>query len=138
MTDVRGRLARLGSEHPRRGTLLTSQEAGSEPIKWLKYTVLDRLGLEPLEKTRSQVRRYSIGRLEEARAASLAYLSEHGEHSMVVAKVVPWEIGAQLQNFRMFNSEEVDREFAHIASLDHLLNRNFGVAVRTWSPRASI
>ena len=115
MTDVRGRIAKLGAGHVRRGILLTAEEAGSEPIKWLKYTVLDRVGVESLEKTRSQVQRFNIGRLLDAEVWASEFLSSRRGRSMVVAKVVPWEIGAQLQNFRMFSVEDVERQFALIA-----------------------
>jgi len=115
LREALGSLTREAQD-PTRAPILSRSELGREPLKWLKYIVMDRLGVESIERVRSQIRRFSLDDISSARDCARELVAEHAEDRgrLVVAKVVPWDRGAQLANFRMQTIADVDRSFASI------------------------
>ena len=115
MTDVRGLFSRLAWDTADEVSVLTPQELAVEPLKWLKYLILDRCGVESLEVIADQIHRYRLEQIDEARRwVTHRFQDARLETLQVVAKVVPWASGAQLRNYRMLGSDDVDRAFAMI------------------------
>src|SRR5664280_1275651 len=92
-----------------------------EPIKWLKYILLDRMGVESLKKVTAQIRRFRAEDLASAREWTTERLGNpvaNGSHLMVVLKLIAWDKGAQLSNYRMYNLDDVQRTFSKLAQTD--------------------
>ena len=99
--------------------VLTKTQLSHEPIKWLKYAILDAAALEPLSEISKQIRRFGIDSVPDAVAWCQQCFERHEraqEEAMVVVKVVPWNRGAQLKNFRMFGAGEVVGTLQRIAA----------------------
>jgi hypothetical protein len=97
--------------------IYTEAELNSEPIKWLKYLLLDRAGVEPIEKIKSQIHRFALDNVSNAQewvTERLTASSDIQRNVMVVNKLVPWDQGAQLKNFRVFNVDDVHVVFQEI------------------------
>ncbi len=97
--------------------LLRPEELASAPIKWLKYVLLDRVGLEPLREIERQINRFSVAALSDAEEWAVNRFREfRGSHLdlMVVVKIVPWNKGAQLKNYRLFSERDVEPAFRDI------------------------
>jgi hypothetical protein len=114
--DVRTRLAqfrRVGNPDP----VYEASELAREPVKWLKYLLLDRFGIEPLWKIAHQIQRFRASEIQSAREFASARLSAaSGRQTLIVAKIVPWTAGAQLRNYPMTHPDDVDRTFDEIAT----------------------
>jgi len=99
--------------------ILSPDEIAKEPLKWLKYLVMDRTGLEPIDKVAHQINRFRLSDIEIAKGwvnDRLEVSDETDQRKMVVAKVVPWDSGAQLMNYRMFSTSDVVNTFDQIAN----------------------
>jgi hypothetical protein len=97
--------------------LFSAEELSREPLKWLKYLVMDRVGLEPISKISSQIKRFSLSNVDSAKNWVYKHLSIPSSREMrrmIVAKVVPWDCGAQLKNYRMFSPEEIEPTFQEL------------------------
>jgi hypothetical protein len=108
--------------------LLTSEEIAVEPLKWLKYLVMDRVGLESIETIGEQVRRFRISTALLAKRwiqETFATLPP-SRGNMVVLKVVPWDTGAQLRNYRILGDSDI------AASFDSLLETYKGLDHELW------
>jgi hypothetical protein len=95
----------------------TDTEMAEEPIKWLKYLLLDRSGVESIDKIREQIRRFSLDDVGVAEAWALERMniaSNNHRQVMIVAKLVPWDQGAQLKNYRMLSAVDVGPAFHEI------------------------
>src|ERR1700735_4202297 len=111
----------------RRGRLLSDRELAEQPLKWLKYLVMDRVGLEPIEKVATQIHRFNFSTLHDAERWCENRLADRDTNSLVVAKVVPWDVGAQLENFRIYSAGEIQPTFAEIvARYGHLRHEIWG------------
>jgi hypothetical protein len=101
-----------------RGRLIFSpEEISKEPLKWLKYIVMDRVGLESIGKISAQINRFSLSEVEKAKAWVQSRFTNNPRpdvQQLVVAKVVPWDSGAQLKNYRIFTASEVEETFKTI------------------------
>jgi len=97
-------------------SIFSAEEIRHEPIKWLKYLVLDRTGVESIIKISSQIHRFTLGHLDDAiiYARKIYAQSAHKNAKMTVVKVVPWNRGAQLKNFRIFSIDDIDPTFKKI------------------------
>jgi hypothetical protein len=95
----------------------TDTELATEPIKWLKYLLLDRAGVESIDKIKMQINRFQLDDLRVAETWAIDRMnsasSDH-RHSMIVGKLVPWDQGAQLKNYRMFSVADVAPAFCGI------------------------
>ena len=92
-----------------------------EPIKWLKYILLDRFGIEPLQKVTAQIHRFSTEELAQAREWTTDRFqsqADNGSSLMVVLKLVAWDKGAQLRNYRMFKLDDVCSTFSSLLKAD--------------------
>ena len=99
--------------------VFTEEELSREPLKWLKYLLLDRTGLERIDNIATQINRFSLLDIDTAKAWVLnrfSFAENVYGNQMIVAKVVPWDSGAQLKNYRMFRREDADVAFEKIAS----------------------
>lgn len=102
---------------PGESPMFTLSELSREPIKWLKYLVMDRVGLESIDKIASQINRFSISGIDSAKEwVHQRFETTHSSNMrcMIVAKVVPWDCGAQLKNYRMFSLEDIEPTFRAI------------------------
>src|SRR4051812_29015233 len=87
--------------------VFTDTELEEEPIKWLKYLLLDRSGVESLDTIRGQIFRFSTNSVGEAELWAnerLRMASASRRQTMIVAKLIPWDQGAQLKNYRMLSA----------------------------------
>ena len=133
MIDVRNKFAalaiRAASSPTLSQALLTDDEVSEQPLKWLKYLIMDRVGLEPIEKIAGQVKRFRLSLSADARKWVHSQLCEAASvpHQMplIVLKVIPWDTGAQLRNYRIHHVDEIDKVFSLITEtyrgLDHEL-----------------
>ena len=88
--------------------IFSDTELAKEPIKWLKYLVMDKLGLEPIKKIENQIHRYAFRDMSLAFEKVMEkYNGENPNSNMTVIKLVPWNRGAQLKNFRIYSSSDV-------------------------------
>lgn len=88
--------------------IFSNTELAKEPIKWLKYLVMDKLGLEPIKKIETQIHRYPFSDMPRIFNDLMEkYSNENPNHKMTVIKLVPWNRGAQLKNFRIYNSKDI-------------------------------
>lgn len=97
--------------------IYTYEELSKEPIKWLKYLLLDRAGVESIEKIKEQIHRFCINDVDVAEAWTAERLniaSDNDRNSTVVGKLVPWDQGAQLKNYRMLSVADVCPAFQDI------------------------
>lgn len=95
--------------------LFSNDELLKEPLKWLKYLVMDRVGLEPISKISYQIKRFNIFSVELAKNwANKQFSTSLESEKMIVAKVVPWDYGAQLKNYVMFSQLDVEPNFKKI------------------------
>lgn len=104
----------LFDDHPK--SLFTIEEVQHEPIKWLKYLVLDRTGVESIKKISSQIHRFTLRHLDIAinYTRNIYTQSSNQDTKMTVVKVVPWNRGAQLKNFRIFSVGDIEEIFRKI------------------------
>jgi hypothetical protein len=95
---------------------LSESELATEPLKWLKYLVMDRAGLEPIDKIADQIRRFTLPDTAGARAWIRERLDAANDRTgqLVVIKIVPWDVGAQLANYRVTALEQIDPTFQEI------------------------
>jgi len=111
------------SAPPQERTYIFSQEEiATEPLKWLKYLLMARVGLISAEElqTHNYPQRYSMGQLEVARQQCHAIArraSTSGKDFMIVLKAVPKDNVGLIHNFRVYSSAEIDSAFAQIAQL---------------------
>jgi len=119
--DIRSRLAALRadpsghSDHA--ALLLAPSEVRQEPVKWLKYLAMDRVGLEPIDKIAGQIARFRLSTVADARRWLYAHLAESpSAGQMCVLKIVPWEAGAQLRNYRVFGVDDIDRVLQEVSA----------------------
>ncbi len=98
---------------------LSEPELATEPLKWLKYLVMDRAGLEPIDKIGDQIRRFTLPDTAGAQAWIRERLSAATDRTgqLVVIKIVPWDVGAQLINYRVTAPEEIDPVLEEIQRL---------------------
>lgn len=122
--DVRAAFSRIaysGSGEP----ILANSELASEPLKWLKYLVMARVGLESISKISQQIQRFRLPDTKAAAKWAHSWLTEptENEQRQAIIKVVPWDIGAQLINYRISEVGEIDPVFAEVgarwAGIDH-------------------
>lgn len=138
LSDVRSRFAQIALDvgwGEDRSTIpaLSPEELAREPLKWLKYIVLDRAGVEPLSRVERQIHRFRLSDLSTARTWIKTRLADQSAvDRQVIAKVVPWERGAQLANFRILREDEVD------ATLDAIATRYTDRDYELWSCESSI
>lgn len=98
--------------------IFREEELSREPIKWLKYLVMSCVGLEPIEKISSQIQRFNVSTLQQAKIWVSDRYSESSSQEnqfMVVAKVVPWDRGAQLKNYRILQQADIDKKFNEVS-----------------------
>lgn len=119
--DVRslfGTLARAEDLSGPPTSLLSPGELHREPLKWLKYLVMDRVGVESITTVSRQIHRFEPDRFGDAQRWVRRLFNDRGQQSglMVVLKVVPWHRGAQLQNFRIQSEDEITKAFVEIES----------------------
>jgi hypothetical protein len=92
-------------------------ELSREPLKWLKYLLLDRVGLESIVKISSQINRFNLQDIESAKRwvhERFCSTSTPGLKRIIVAKVVPWNRAAQLKNYVMLGIEQIEPSFKEI------------------------
>lgn len=124
--DLRARLRRLCFSCPydpdcdaEQNSVYTDTEIAEQPIKWLKYLLLDRTGVESIGKVSKQIHRFPLNDIEAAEDWALNRMriaSDCNRHRMVVGKLVPWDQGAQIKNYRMLSIEDVHEAFMEIRS----------------------
>lgn len=131
--DVRAALSHLTLSVVRKvditTPLLSKAEVSEEPIKWLKYLVMDRVGIEPIEKIAQQIRRFRLSTITEAQRwvhTTLEQISHLPHQSpLIVIKVIPWDTGAQLRNYRIQKISDIQPVFETLnqvyRGLDHEL-----------------
>jgi hypothetical protein len=116
--DVRRLFGSMTARHgDGRVPLLAAEEIRTEPIKWLKYLAMDRVGVEPISSVRRQISRFDRDHVSDAEQLCRTMLTAAGAAErgcMIVAKVVPRDRGAQLANHRMLQPDDVDLAFAAI------------------------
>jgi hypothetical protein len=98
--------------------VFSRSELESEPLKWLKYVLMDRIGVEPISRIESQVHRFHVGQIGAAEAWALRQFpatADPANRAMVIAKVVPWGSGAQLRNYRLFDANDAKVAFRSIS-----------------------
>lgn len=97
-------------------SLFASDEIHHEPIKWLKYLVLDRAGVESIKKISSQIHRFTLNHLDTAINYTRSIYTESSDKDlkMTVVKIVPWNRGAQLKNFRIYGVDDIEVIFREI------------------------
>jgi len=112
---LRERLASLtlSDNFGREAVVFSKKEIREEPIKWLKYLLLDKLGLESISVIEDQIFRFDFHELEDAKSLAKTML-ERDANQMFVIKVVPWDIGAQLKNYRLYSGEHIEDCFAQL------------------------
>jgi hypothetical protein len=94
--------------------VFTQSELASEPLKWLKYVLLGRLGLRPLEELAQDINRYPINRWRSAQARCKALLAKAHQRqlsTLIVVKLVPMDKAGQLANFRISHVKEIEGAF---------------------------
>ncbi len=97
--------------------LFTESELSSQPLKWLKYLLLSKVGLQPIDDVAEQIKRFPISDRQQAKDWCIQTLERsinNGTAPMVVIKVVPWSLAAQLKNYRTFRPEDVEPAFEKI------------------------
>jgi hypothetical protein len=100
--------------------VLSDEQLEREPLKWLKYLLMDAAGLEPITKIASQIQRFGLDRFDQAIEwieHRLTTLECEGADHLIVAKVVPWDRGAQLRNFRLHSVHDLHAALGDIRSL---------------------
>ncbi|USX56218.1 hypothetical protein [Lentzea sp. HUAS12] len=130
-TDVRERFALIAVA----GTsALSEHELATEPLKWLKYLVMDRVGLEPIGKIASQISRFALSDTDGTRTWIREQFSAATDRTgqLVVIKIVPWGVGAQLANYRLTFPEEIDQ------TLDEIQRSYKGLEHELWCCGSSV
>ena len=123
--DLRSRLRSLSfytrscfSEYKETFTpIYTESELAIEPLKWLKYLLLDRSGVESIDRIKEQIHRFSIEDIEAAEIwvqQRMDFAEKERNSVCIVCKLVPWDQGAQLKNFRIHSIEDVGNAFTEI------------------------
>ena len=107
--DTPDNIARVG--------VFSREELGAEPLKWLKYLLLDRAGVESIGIIASQIHRFSLqdcAKAKEWARAAATKAGAEGVEFMIVAKLVPWNTAAQLRNYRIGSLDDLETQFAAI------------------------
>jgi hypothetical protein len=99
--------------------VFTSAELANEPLKWLKYLLLARLGLRPLEELTQDIQRYPFSNWQVAQSRCIDFLvkaQQHQQSSLIVVKLVPMDKAGQLPNFHISQLEEVEKVFKAVCA----------------------
>lgn len=113
---------------------LREPELATEPLKWLKYLVMDRAGLEPIDKIADQIRRFTLRDVTGVRAWIRERLGAATDPigQLVVIKVVPWDVGAQLANYRVTVTQQID------PALEEIRRSHGGLEHELWCCGSSV
>lgn len=94
--------------------IFTPEELSHEPLKWLKYVLLGRLGLRPLHELGKEIKRFPVLNWAEAQEQCIELLinaKQQQQQILVVIKLVPMDSAGQLPNFRITGMEAVASAF---------------------------
>ncbi len=94
--------------------VFTKAELNREPLKWLKYLLLVRLGLRSIKELTQTIKRYPINHWHVAQSHCVDLLAsslQNHEQLLVVVKLVPVEKAGQLPNFQIRRLDEVEVAF---------------------------
>ena len=82
-------------------------EINTEPLKWLKYLLLERVKATTVKELESTIRRYKMSQKERIIKDCENLIVNSSNPPMVILKVVFHERAGQLPNFRMYKREEI-------------------------------
>lgn len=90
--------------------VFTEYEIETMPLKWLKYLLLERVGLTSMKQLEQSIHRFSPADVNKAKEYCHATLESHISNdyrSLIIVKVVYFEQAGQLPNFRITIEEDI-------------------------------
>jgi hypothetical protein len=90
------------------------EEIKSQPLKWLKYLLLEKVSATTLNELDSTIKRFARTDIQKAKDECKKYFSKTADGKMIVVKLVYFEKAGQLPNFRIFSINDVDVIFEQI------------------------
>ena len=106
--------------------IFSSQELRNEPLKWLKYVLLGRLGLRPLDRLTEEINRFPIELMSEAQKQCVKVMTHainKNQDVLLVIKLVPMDFAGQLPNFRITKLEDIASAFKAVGATKRFFDR---------------
>jgi hypothetical protein len=99
--------------------VFTRVELTTQPLKWLKYLLLERVGLTSLAELDSDIKRFKVADITQAIEYCQNTYSRSTSDSglMTVLKAVLENKAGQLPNFRIFGLKDIDTAFSDFKKL---------------------
>jgi hypothetical protein len=110
--------------------IFSFHELTNEPLKWLKYVLLGRLGLRPLNKLATEIKRFPIESIREAQEQCVELMTNavnRNQNILLVIKLVPMDFAGQLPNFRITNLDEITSAFRSVVATQRLFDREIWI-----------
>jgi hypothetical protein len=98
--------------------IFTIDEIKTLPLKWMKYLLLEKVGLTSGEQLRKTIIRYKIYELENIENRCKEFYKNGCDYSdkMIVFKVVFMDMAGQLPNYRIYNEHEIPNAIKFVKS----------------------
>jgi hypothetical protein len=90
------------------------EEIKSQPLKWLKYLLLEKVSATTMKELDSTIKRFARTNIQKAKDECQSYFSKTADGRMIVVKLVYFDKAGQLPNFRIFSINDVDAIFEQI------------------------
>lgn len=116
----------LNFAHP----VFTNSELTNEPLKWLKYVLLGKIGLRPLDELDSDIKRFKINHKDKVQLHCknlLDMANQKEQNVLLVLKLVPMDFAGQLPNFRITSIGELPFIFTEVHRTQNFLHNEIWV-----------
>lgn len=112
--------------------IFIQSEIENEPLKWLKYLLLEKVNATTIQELESTIQRYKLSERSRIIADCENLLAASNSQKMVVLKIVFFNKAGQLPNFRIYSSNEIN------STIDDALNRFRESAYEMWTCHSGI